>query len=292
MTFAHRFPQYGTIGLLMIFVMQSALVFSQTNYWPSIPWEWITANATPVCWWGYILAVDAWIYRCKGESLLTRRRSLFALQCILSVAFWCLFEGYNVLMPGWEYRNLPADMAWRYLGYIVAFATIMPGMFLTFELLTHYGVANRVRAPAFRWNNAVLNLSVIAGAVFVVAPPLMPEPSRGYLWAFVWTGWFFLLEPFNYRRGAPSIYRDWEQGALGRTLRLFLTGAICGFLWEFWNIWAHTKWVYIFPVGQDWKLFEMPLAGFPGFLPFALEYFVMFHFIAGFYTRHDKLELH
>lgn len=291
MTYAHRFPQYGTLGLLMVFLMQSALVFSALGHWTEVPWHLITANATPVCWWGYILAVDAWVYRCKGESLLFHRRTLFVLQCILSVAFWCLFEAYNRLMPGWQYLNLPEDMSWRYVGYLAAFATIMPGMFLTLETLTFYRWFDRARLPSFRWRNAVLNLSVMIGAIFVVAPPLCPEPWRGYLWAFVWTGWVFLLEPFNYRRGMPSLYRDWEYGSLSRTLRLFATGVICGFLWEFWNVWAYTKWIYIFPVGQDWKLFEMPLAGFLGFLPFAAGYFVMFHFIAGFYTRQDKLGL-
>ena len=104
-------------------------------------------------------------------------------------------------------------------------------------------------------------------------------------------GWFFLLEPFNYRRGAQSIYRDWEEGNLARTLQLFAAGAICGFLWEFWNMWAYTRWVYVFPLGQDLKFFEMPLVGFLGFLPFALEYFVMFHFLASFFTCEDKLGL-
>jgi hypothetical protein len=47
----------------------------------------------------------------------------------------------------------------------------------------------------------------------------------------------------------------------------------------------------VFPLGQSLKYFEMPLAGFLGFLPFALEYFTMFHFIASFFTREDKLGL-
>jgi hypothetical protein len=56
-------------------------------------------------------------------------------------------------------------------------------------------------------------------------------------------------------------------------------------------MWAFTKWTYIFPLGQNWKFFEMPLVGFLGFLPFAVEYFVMFQFIASFFTHEDKLGL-
>ena len=288
---AHRFPRYGTIGLVILLLMQTAVFCSQSEALGVFPWWWITAMATPVSWWGYILVVDAWIYRRKGTSLLTANRRLFALECILSVAFWCLFEGYNRLMPGWRYVNLPDDLNLRFLGYAIAFATIMPGMFLTCHLLQNYRAFSKARAPCVRWGPASLNLSMLLGALFCVAPPFAPESMRGYLWAFVWMGWFFMLEPFNYRRGLPSIYRDWERGDWSRTLQLFATGAICGVLWEFWNMWAYTKWVYIFPLGESLKFFEMPVAGFLGFLPFALEYFVMFHFLASFFSREDKLGL-
>jgi hypothetical protein len=89
----------------------------------------------------------------------------------------------------------------------------------------------------------------------------------------------------------PSLYRDWESGDWSRTLQLLAASAIGGLLWEFWNMWAYTKWVYIFPPGLAAKYFEMPVLGFLGFLPFALDYFVMFHFVASFYTREDKLGL-
>jgi hypothetical protein len=288
---AHRYPRYGTVGLLVLLLMETAVFCGQARALAGFPWWWVTMWTTPLCWWGYILAVDAWIYRRKGTSLLTAERDLFLLECILSVAFWCLFEGYNRLMPGWQYVNLSEDLAVRFLGYAIAFATIMPGMFLTCRLLQSYQVFSRAHMPSVRWSSLSLNLSMILGAVFCIAPPFAPERTRGYLWAFVWMGWFFMLEPFNYRRGLPSIYRDWERGDWSRTLQLFAAGAICGVLWEFWNMWAYTKWVYIFPLGQDWRFFEMPVAGFLGFLPFALEYFVMFHFIASFFTREDKLGL-
>src|SRR5207237_8483284 len=110
----------------------------------------LTAWATPACWWGYILAVDAWIYLREGTSMLTARRELFALQCILSVAFWCVFEAYNRLMPGWQYVNLVEDLPMRFLGYVIAFATIMPGLFLTCSLLPSFGVFVNARLPAVR----------------------------------------------------------------------------------------------------------------------------------------------
>src|SRR6266566_768525 len=53
-------------------------------------------------------------------------------------------------------------------------------------------------------------------------------------------------------------------------------GFVCGWLWEFWNYWAAAKWHYIFPMFQQWKIFEMPIPGYLEFLPFALECFAMY----------------
>jgi len=46
---------------------------------------------------------------------------------------------------------------------------------------------------------------------------------------------------------------------------------MCGGLWEFWNFWAYTKWLYTVPYFEHLKWFEMPPLGFIGFAPFALE---------------------
>jgi len=54
--------------------------------------------------------------------------------------------------------------------------------------------------------------------------------------------------------------------------------------------WATGGWRQ-FPLSQNWKFFEMPLVGFLGFLPFALDCFVLFHFLAGFFTLEDRLGL-
>ena len=45
-----------------------------------------------------------------------------------------------------------------------------------------------------------------------------------------------------------------------------------------WNYPATAKWVYTLPVLNFGKIFEMPVLGFLGFLPFALECVVMYNF--------------
>ena len=56
---------------------------------------------------------------------------------------------------------------------------------------------------------------------------------------------------------------------------LLLSGALCGFLWELWNFRAGSKWIYTVPHVGFLKVFEMPLLGFLGFPPFALECYAM-----------------
>lgn len=291
--YRHRFPRYGTLGLLVLLVMHTVVFVNQTGLWPTVPWEELTRWTTPVGWWGYILVVDAWLYLRRGRSWLMDRRPAFFAVCVVSVAVWCLFEAYNRVLPGWQYHNLYDELGWRFVGYAVAFATIMPGVFLTAQLVQSLGWFARCRGLTVEWSESRLNASFVVGVVACVGPLLAPPAWRGYLWAPVWVGWILLLEPWNYRRGLPSLFRDWEQGEWGRTLQLMAAGAVCGLLWEFWNAYAHTRWTYVFPVpaGWEWRYFEMPLVGFLGFLPFALELFVMFHFVAGLFTDEDRLGL-
>lgn len=286
----HRFPLHGWAGIAMIVGMETALA-AHVFGWLDRPWWLITMYATPVFWWGYILLLDAWIHRRTGRSWILHRRRIFLLQIILSVAFWVLFEGYNVLMNNWTYTNLPADYRVRYTGYILSFATIMPGMFLTAEFLQTFSCCARFqRASAFRVR-VPRRPAVWIGAAFCIIPPLLPASASLYLFGFVWLGYILWLDPINEARGARSLFADWERGRWATTVSLLAAGAVCGLLWEFWNFWAHTKWEYTFPILKSIKLFEMPVAGFLGFPPFALEYFVLYHFIASFFTAEDTLGL-
>ena len=91
---------------------------------------------------------------------------------------------------------------------------------------------------------------------------MYPSP---WLAAPVWLGFIFLLDPLNAKHGAESLRGDLRAQHPWRLVNLLVAGLVCGLLWECWNYWAYTKWVYTVPVPPDIKLFEMPLAGYLGF---------------------------
>jgi len=123
------------------------------------------------------------------------------------------------------------------------------------------------------------------GVVLLTVPVIVPARIGTYLFGAVWLGFLFLLEPINIRIGNESLWCDARAGDYSRLSALLAAGWVCGILWEFWNWWAEARWVYIFPILQDWKLFAMPLPGYLGFPPFAAECFVLFAFLAPLLSR-------
>ena len=79
-------------------------------------------------------------------------------------------------------------------------------------------------------------------------------------------------------RGTIRYCATSARGTYERVINLLIAGFICGGLWEFWNFWARAKWIYTVPIFGDIKIFEMPVLGYFGFPPFALECFTMYVF--------------
>jgi hypothetical protein len=119
----------------------------------------------------------------------------------------------------------------------------------------------------------------------LTVPLLVPSQIGAYLFGAVWLGFLFLLEPINLQLGNESLWRDVRGGSYSRIISLLAAGWVCGIFWEFWNYWAQARWVYVFPIWQEWKLFAMPVPGYLGFPPFAAECFVLFAFFAPLLNR-------
>jgi len=240
-------------------------------------WSW----HTPIAWTGYIYFVDGLIWKIRGDSPISHARAEMTFIALASIPLWGLFELYNkYTLHNWHYIGLPDVLLLRYFGYAWAFATIWPAIFETAELV---GCLRDRRAPAFRRGDPIRVpldaagwTSVAAGAALLLLP--IAHPSA-WLAAPVWLGFIFLLDPINAHHGAESLRGDAAAGHYGRLINLLWGGLACGVLWECWNFWSRTKWIYTVPVPPHVKLFEMPLAGYLGFPAFAVECFVMYIFV-------------
>jgi hypothetical protein len=241
----------------------------------------VAPNMTPLAWLGYILFLDGLLAIQRSGSPLRRRPHHFAMLCLASIPIWCVFDVFNFYsIKAWDYIGIPPHLGNRILGYFIAFASIVPGMLMSGQMLINFG--------CFRWAQfrrwprmpaAVLWISLIGGIVMLIWPMIHHDPITNLT---LWTSLVFLLDPINYRLGRPSMWRDWQNGWYGRTLALFAGGLLCGFLWEFWNYWALSKWIYHLPfLGtlEQYRYFEMPLLGLLGFLPFGIECWVMWQLI-------------
>jgi len=269
---------HGWIGLGLVLAAEAALLGGQ----PLVA-RWFT----PLVWTGYVLFVDALAARLTGRSYLTTDRVEGVLVGLASVGGWWLFEWYNAprFWRGgadaaglwWRYQGLEPNLFLRRLGYDWSFATIFPALFLTATVL-RARVFRRVRVRPWRPPRATLRALVVVGAVAAVLPLVI---ASAWLVPLVWVAFTLLLEPLNARAGRPSWLADLGRGDASRLAALLAAGVVCGALWEFWNYWAATKWTYSVPYLGHVKIFEMPVLGYLGFPPFALECFAMYHWLRG-----------
>lgn len=233
-------------------------------------------------WWAYIFIADAAVYRLKGDSLIISRTEEFWYLAVWSAFIWFIFEIANLRLQNWQYMFIPSDRSLRWTGYLLAYASVLPGLFETTELLGAAGLAAKARCPRLRVTPELLKRLIIAGAAALILPLVLPR----YFFALIWLAFTLLLEPLNYRIGLRSLLRDMEEGNPQKLYQLLAGGVVCGFLWEFWNAGAGAKWIYTVPFAGNIKLFEMPAAGYIGFPLFAVECYAMYNFIS--YLRRGK----
>lgn len=260
-----RFPAYGWLGvagLLLAEWLMSRGVHPVNVYF------------TPIAWSCYILMADAAVLAVRGRSRIHDEPGYFVAVALLSIPLWLIFEAYNLRLENWTYVGAPQQWALALLGYGWSFATITPGVFETADLIESFGWFKRAGPLIF--SAAARRTMIAMGAICLIAPLVVPQHVARYLFVLVWLGFLFLLDPINYRLGLPSLLGDFAVGFRTRFYSFLASGLVCGMLWEFWNYWAAAKWHYIFPMFQDWKIFEMPAPGYLGFLPFALECFTMY----------------
>lgn len=269
MTTKSRWPVHGWVGILLVAVfwyLNWSLEGLRTH-WGFFP-----------LWLGYCLTVDALVCYRKGTSLLTRSLRAYVGLFLVSAPAWWLFELLNMRVGNWEYlaRDQFSDVQYAVLASL-SFSTVIPAVFGTAELVgTASWLRNLPRGPRIPRRSDSPWLLLIGCGMLVL---LLGWPR--YFFPFMWLSVFFILAPLNGRLGYRTLTEDTHRGDWRPAVALAVGCVVCGFFWEFWNFYSYPKWVYHIPFVDFWRVFEMPVLGYGGYIPFSWELFALYHLVIG-----------
>jgi hypothetical protein len=266
----HSFPGHGWAGFALI-----ALAW---------PLNWLLPGARTAVlffplWLGYALAVDGLVYLRKGDSLLKRSPRRYSGLFLVSAPAWWLFEAINLRTQNWFYLGVELFTPLEY--FLLAslnFSTVIPAVFGTAELFSTFPFIQRIKPGWVIRDDRKTTLGFfVSGWVMVGLMLAWPR----YFFPFVWLSVYFITEPVNVWLGNRNLARGTRIGDWRAPVSLFCGVLVTGFFWEMWNFFAFPKWIYQVPGVDFARLFEMPLLGYGGYLPFALELHALYHFFLG-----------
>ncbi len=223
-------------------------------------------------WLGYILTVDGLVAVRTGTSPIERNGWRVAWLFAVSVPLWWIFEGFNVVVDNWRYQTPIRYSSLEYaLLASVAFSTVVPAVLTTTELVRSFRLDPLRRLPPIQPTRAFLLSIHGAGWLMVTLTMFRPEA----FFPFVWLSLVFVLDPVVHWLGGRSLVsfvsrRDWSP-----LFNLAVGTLICGWFWEMWNLYSMPKWTYNVPYGEYLHVFEMPLLGFGGYIPFGYEVYLL-----------------
>ncbi len=227
-------------------------------------------------WWSFILVVDSLNFRIRKVSPISESTKTFLFSAFISVFVWLIFELINLRLKNWHYHDLPSRFLERWLGYFIAFASVIPAMREISCFIE--GLLRKKSLALFRLKISpnFLKLCVFLGILFLVLAIGWPE----VFFPLIWLCFIFLLEPLNFRLKNETLFADLERKNWIRIWSWILAGLAAGVLWELWNFFAGSHWEYSLPYLNFWRIFHMPVFGYTGFMPFALEIFAFYQLFA------------
>jgi len=267
-----RFPRHGWVGLglVLIFWMLNWTLAGPRTHWGFFP-----------MWLGYCLSIDGLVFWRTGTSLLTRSSLRYAGLFLISAPVWWIFELLNVRTQNWTYIGAELFAPLEYAFWTtLSFTTVIPAVFGSAEFIASFDFLKRfANGPVIGTGRRTTLFFSMLGWLMLILLLVWPET----FFLFIWLSLYFILEPVNIWLGNRNLADGTKIGDWRPVLALWLGVLLTAFFWEMWNYFSYPKWVYRVPWGDWFHIFEMPLLGYGGYLPFALELYAIYHFVAGWF---------
>jgi hypothetical protein len=263
-----KFPLHGWIGLglVVVFWTLNWSLSGLRTQWTFFP-----------LWLGFCLTMDALVLWRTGTSLFFRSRWKYLLLFIASAPVWWLFELANARLQNWHYAGAQAFSPFMFWFWAtINFTTVIPAVFGSAELMRSF-FKKPVKGPVIQPTRIITAGFFLAGWTMLILMAAWP----GIFFPFVWVSLYFILEPINIWLGHRSLVEWTKAGNWQPVIALWLGVLLTGFFWEMWNYYSYPKWIYHVPWGDWLHIFEMPLLGYGGYLPFSLELYSLYNFLTG-----------
>ncbi len=265
-----KFPIHGWLGLSLV-ILFWILNWKLTG--PRTQWGFFPL------WVGYCLAMDGLVFRRTGTSLLTRSPRKYIGLFLVSAPVWWIFELLNLRTQNWAYIGAEIFTPLQYVFWTtVSFTTVIPAVFGSAEFFASFDFLKHLKSTLVvgadkRTIASFFTLGWIMLALMLLYPKIF--------FPFIWFSLYFIFEPINIWLGNRSL-ADWTaKGDWRPVISLWLGVLLTAFFWEMWNYYSYPKWVYHVAWGNWFHIFEMPLLGYGGYLPFALELYALYHLVIG-----------
>jgi hypothetical protein len=272
MTNKHKFPLHGYIGIILtlIFWILNWMLTGARTHWGFFP-----------LWLGYCLAIDGLVFWRTGTSLLTRGPRKYVGLFLLSAPVWWIFELLNLRTQNWTYIGAEIFSPLQYTFWTtLSFTTVVPAVFGSAEFFASFDFIKRLgRGPVIGTDKRTTASFFVLGWIMLALMILYPK----IFFPFIWLSLYFILEPINVWAGNRSLAQWTTKGDWRPVIALWLGVLLTAFFWEMWNFYSYPKWIYYVPWGDWLHVFEMPLLGYGGYLPFALELYALYHLVIGWF---------
>ena len=240
--------------------------------WGRFPWmDGLQAHTFTPLWIAFILLVNAFTVRRTGRCLMLSRTRPFLLLFPVSAVFWWSFEYLNRFVGNWRYTGVAEFGAVEYFLFAtLPFSTVLPAVLSTRELLLSYpgfdGAFRDWRPLSPSHPRAIGLAALLLSCTGLFSVGIVPN----FAFPLVWVAPPTLLISLAALRGGPHAFSRITSGDWRPAISSVLAALLCGFFWETWNFGSYAKWVYTIPYVDALHVFEMPLLGYAGYLPFGV----------------------
>ncbi|MEJ2283667.1 MAG: hypothetical protein P8X85_08755 [Desulfobacterales bacterium] len=260
-----KFPWWGWLGVITGVVFW---ILAWTRF------SWFSAmqpHTFSLLWFSYIIVINAVCQARTGTCLMRDRTAYFLLLFPVSAAFWWFFEYLNRFVQNWYYIGVDFN-PWAYFWYAtLPFATVLPAVLSTRQWLNSlnwirqsFGNFRPLKYP-YPKQTAVIVLTLSAAGLAGIG--IRPN----YFFPLLWISPLLIITSLQALMKERHILSPMAEGDWTGVVSAALAALVCGGFWELWNYFSLAKWQYSVPFVHRFQIFEMPLLGYAGYLPFGLE---------------------